>query len=165
MNREGGQFPVELEISGGDEDGFCISELEGDGKIYVYYSEIDDLLQKLRKKRADYIRNKCKSQQSQSSKKKENNIIGAYKSCDFIKNFDGYKRYIRSEDWRNKRELVLKRDGYRCRNCGSGVGLQVHHKCYDRFGDESLDDLITLCNVCHEKVKLNEDAWKRGVIV
>lgn len=161
---ESPSFLVELEICGGDEDGFCIKETEGDGKIYVYYSEIDELLQKLRKKRADYIRNKHLSQKSPGSKNTPNNAEGIYKSC-AVEGFDGYTRYLRSDEWRELKRKVLQRDGYKCRNCGSSVGLQVHHKSYDRFGGESLDDLITLCVVCHKGVEHNKTAWKRGVVV
>ncbi len=38
-----------------------------------------------------------------------------------------------------------------CQKCGSGSGRrEVHHKTYERVGNERLDDLIVLCPECHE---------------
>jgi len=62
-----------------------------------------------------------------------------------------YQDYIISQKWQDLRKAVLKRDKYQCQLCNSKKDLQVHHKTYDRFGYENLDDLITLCKVCHEK--------------
>src|SRR5206468_13103673 len=46
---------------------------------------------------------------------------------------------------------VLLRDGWRCQSCGSFTNLQIHHKEFrSRSGDDSEDNLITLCSVCHE---------------
>jgi 5-methylcytosine-specific restriction endonuclease McrA len=46
---------------------------------------------------------------------------------------------------------VLKRDAWRCQSCGAIENLQVHHKQYrSRSGDDSEENLITLCNGCHE---------------
>jgi 5-methylcytosine-specific restriction endonuclease McrA len=45
---------------------------------------------------------------------------------------------------------VLQRDGWRCQSCGSLEHLQIHHKKFrSRFGDDSEDNLITLCVRCH----------------
>jgi len=47
------------------------------------------------------------------------------------------------------RQTVLRRDGYRCRRCGSGEGmLQVHHVDTDRTHND-LMNLLTLCAACH----------------
>ena len=51
------------------------------------------------------------------------------------------------------REPVLKRDGYKCRRCGSVKSLVVHHK--DRKGrgvrqpHNEMENLETLCRSCH----------------
>ena len=65
---------------------------------------------------------------------------------------DFYTSYMASEKWRTKRSLILKRDGDRCQTCLSSEDLEVHHKTYERLGDEALDDLITLCHECHEAI-------------
>jgi 5-methylcytosine-specific restriction endonuclease McrA len=49
------------------------------------------------------------------------------------------------------REQVLRRDGWRCQFCGAMSNLEVHHKKFrSRGGDDSEDNLITLCSACHE---------------
>jgi hypothetical protein len=62
-----------------------------------------------------------------------------------------YEKYINSSAWKNKRILVLARDGHRCQKCYSQTTLDVHHKTYRRFGRERLEDLVSLCRLCHEK--------------
>jgi len=55
------------------------------------------------------------------------------------------------EEWLNIRTQVLKRDGYRCVNCGqTGTELHVHHIIpKSKGGTDELDNLVTLCVKCH----------------
>jgi hypothetical protein len=63
-----------------------------------------------------------------------------------------YLRYLRSDEWREKRRLVLERDGYRCQLWLQHVATEVHHKSYAHLGHESLEDLISLCRACHKAI-------------
>lgn len=63
-----------------------------------------------------------------------------------------YHEYLSSPIWNDKREAVLKRDGYKCVICSGTNNLQVHHNTYARVGEEELEDLTTLCKWCHEAV-------------
>jgi len=46
---------------------------------------------------------------------------------------------------------VLERDGWRCQACGSMQHLQVHHQqSRSHSGDDSDENLITLCVGCHK---------------
>ncbi len=48
---------------------------------------------------------------------------------------------------------VLHRDGWRCQSCGSASQLQVHHLRFrSALGDDDIENLITLCFSCHEKI-------------
>jgi 5-methylcytosine-specific restriction endonuclease McrA len=58
--------------------------------------------------------------------------------------------YYRQPYWRKIRLDALRRDGYRCRICGTGGALDVHHLTYARLGAERLEDLMTLCRACHD---------------
>ena len=45
---------------------------------------------------------------------------------------------------------VLQRDSWRCQQCGSRTNLQVHHlQLRSQSGDDTEDNLITLCASCH----------------
>ena len=66
--------------------------------------------------------------------------------------FEDYREYLESSHWDTVRLARLKKDGYRCQICGSAKNLCVHHLTYDRMGHELMDDLLTLCRDCHEKV-------------
>jgi 5-methylcytosine-specific restriction endonuclease McrA len=48
------------------------------------------------------------------------------------------------------RQQILRRDGWRCQLCGAMSNLEVHHKQFrSRSGDDSEENLITLCTACH----------------
>lgn len=63
-----------------------------------------------------------------------------------------YRTYIDSTAWFRKRRERLEIDGHRCQGfmCFRTDCLEVHHKTYERIGDERMEDLITLCESCHE---------------
>ena len=67
---------------------------------------------------------------------------------------DHYNNYIKSPDWQNKpqRLQAIQRDCGRCVLCDSTEDLEVHHRTYENFGNEKLEDLYTLCRQCHETV-------------
>lgn len=48
-----------------------------------------------------------------------------------------YSRYLNSEGWQLVREAAFRRDGYRCRRCGTGNDqwnpLQANHLSYDAY--------------------------------
>jgi 5-methylcytosine-specific restriction endonuclease McrA len=53
-------------------------------------------------------------------------------------------------EYENLRQEVLLRDGWRCQSCGTMANLEVHHKEFrSRSGDDSDENLITLCHDCH----------------
>ncbi len=50
------------------------------------------------------------------------------------------------------RNEVLKRDGWRCQDCGAMKDLQVHHiRPRSQLGGDVMPNLITLCASCHGK--------------
>ena len=56
------------------------------------------------------------------------------------------------EEYTVVRNQVLERDGWRCQECGSMKGLEVHHiKRRSQLGDDVMENLITLCAGCHGK--------------
>jgi 5-methylcytosine-specific restriction endonuclease McrA len=60
-----------------------------------------------------------------------------------------YREYLASADWQVKRADAIERAGYRCEVCGLPWGLEVHHKTYERLGNELPEDLACLCWGCH----------------
>ena len=49
-----------------------------------------------------------------------------------------------------QRQLILRRDGWRCQAIGSMSGLEIHHQELRSHGGEDSDaNLITLCSACH----------------
>ncbi|MBN1185871.1 MAG: HNH endonuclease [Bacteroidales bacterium] len=77
-----------------------------------------------------------------------------------LENHGTYGGTLLDPRWKTKRQEILKRDNYKCVNCGSEAYLQVHHKQY--HFSKSLNEyrnpweysgkyLITLCEKCHKK--------------
>jgi hypothetical protein len=60
--------------------------------------------------------------------------------------------YLKSDAWKRKRYVVLRRDNWRCVYCG-GRATQVHHKKYARrnIGKEPIEWLVSVCKYCHDK--------------
>ena len=55
--------------------------------------------------------------------------------------------------YENLRLQVLRRDRWRCQSCGAMSNLEVHHKRYrSHSGNDSEENLITLCVSCHEEM-------------
>jgi len=51
------------------------------------------------------------------------------------------------------RRQILRRDGWRCQSCGTMTNLEVHHREFrSHSGDDSEDNLITMCTACHARV-------------
>jgi 5-methylcytosine-specific restriction endonuclease McrA len=51
------------------------------------------------------------------------------------------------------RQLILRRDGWRCQSCGAMSNLEVHHREFrSHSGSDSEENLITLCSTCHASV-------------
>lgn len=62
-----------------------------------------------------------------------------------------YGDFLKTEYWREVAKLVKARDGMKCRVCNSSRTLDAHHRSYQFRGCDHLhmDELITLCRVCH----------------
>jgi len=61
------------------------------------------------------------------------------------------QKQVFNEEFLEVRTAVLKRDGYRCVNCGqTGTELHVHHIISRSVGGTNdLSNLVTLCEKCH----------------
>lgn len=60
-----------------------------------------------------------------------------------------YETYLRSAEWRAKREWALERAGRRCQVCNGRDRPEVHHRTYANLGAELPGDLLVLCDDCH----------------
>lgn len=66
-----------------------------------------------------------------------------------LKSMD-YKTYLKTDEWQRKRLDAIENARGVCEICGSGLDIQVHHKTYERRGEELPEDLIVLCAKCHK---------------
>ena len=81
---------------------------------------------------------------------------------------DGYKPYKWQYQQSNKldeniRKAVILRDGCKCKDCGkSNCRLEVHHIKPRRLsGSNTLSNLITLCEGCHQKTEGKEEQYMK----
>lgn len=62
-----------------------------------------------------------------------------------------YAEYLQTPLWQQRRERSLALARHHCQRCGSRRRLQVHHRTYDRLGEEADEDLEVLCDACHRQ--------------
>ena len=61
-----------------------------------------------------------------------------------------YGSYLLTVEWLKRRDQKLDAAEYRCQGCKwEGLPLEVHHRVYDRLGDELFPDLTVYCPRCH----------------
>ncbi|WP_124558728.1 HNH endonuclease [Pedobacter sp. KBW01] len=63
-----------------------------------------------------------------------------------------YNEYLKTPEWKVKRDKVLKRDNYICQGCLENKATQVHHITYQNIYNEPLFDLVSVCDACHHNI-------------
>lgn len=67
-----------------------------------------------------------------------------------------YSKLLNTNAWKNKRMIILTRDGFKCTKCEkSDCILHVHHKIYiagRNPWEYNNKHLITLCKECHDEI-------------
>jgi len=70
----------------------------------------------------------------------------------------------RHHNWLRLKKAILERDRHKCRMCFTNKRvLEVHHRRYygPYIWSVGPKDLITLCQLCHEKVHRNKDKKRK----
>lgn len=85
----------------------------------------------------------------------------------YIRNDIGAKHYyhdiyLKSDEWKSKREKILKRDNYECVCCGDSA-TQVHHINYNHVYQEKEKELLSVCKNCHESIHNNLPVFFKGL--
>lgn len=63
-----------------------------------------------------------------------------------------YREYLRTPEWRETRGTALVRADHACALDATHTDrLEVHHRTYDRLGEERDDDVVVLCHECHQR--------------
>lgn len=105
------------------------------------------------KKRQEKAQNRSKKKKGKTIKASAKKVHKKPKKVPTRK--EQYSQELKHPLWIKKRLAILKRDGYKCRICGSTENLRVHHLKYSndkKAWEYPNSDLITLCDECHQKV-------------
>src|SRR4051812_1164271 len=54
--------------------------------------------------------------------------------------------------WAAVRATRLVTAGNRCETCNSPDPLDCHHRTYERWGVEAVEDVLMLCRFCHDAI-------------
>ena len=73
---------------------------------------------------------------------------GDMEDVDFVE----YAKYRKTKQWKTLASLVKEKAGNKCVFCGSEKKLVAHHHNYINLYNETEDDLICVCNICHYKI-------------
>jgi len=71
------------------------------------------------------------------------------KSEDFVNM--PYQEYLKTDHWIRVSILAKENADNKCQLCNSNGHLHTHHRTYKNLGHEKLNDVIVLCQACHEK--------------
>lgn len=61
-----------------------------------------------------------------------------------------YTEYLKTPRWRLFSSGLIERVR-KCQKCSFPYELNVHHKTYERLGNERREDVIVLCRSCHSR--------------
>ncbi len=67
-----------------------------------------------------------------------------------------YKEYLKSPEWKAKREKVILRAQGICEGCREEKANHVHHTTYDHAMNEFLFELVAFCEKCHDRIHESE---------
>lgn len=70
-----------------------------------------------------------------------------------------YSEYLRSNEWKEKRKIMLDLVGNKCEACGCTKNLVCHHWSYDKVWYEPLHHLFILCENCHTEYHSKQELW------
>lgn len=78
-----------------------------------------------------------------------------------------YPCYLASREWAKRKEAIREQSYGFCERCAVGQYQSTHHLTYANIGHEPLEDLLAVCNPCHEFLsgKSNNDPVKRLAFV
>ena len=84
---------------------------------------------------------------------------GDMEDVDFVE----YAKYIKTKQWKNLSKLVKEKAGNKCTFCKSTKKLVAHHHNYINLYNETEDDLICVCNICHYKMHRGCSCMRKDV--
>lgn len=69
-----------------------------------------------------------------------------------------------SPEWQAIRSMRFAKDGFRCVDCGSIDNLQAHHLSNFDYDNPDIDQLVTVCEKCHNR-RTNEIEAQRRIAI
>lgn len=75
-----------------------------------------------------------------------------------------YEDYLLTPHWKNLREEKFKQVGKACQVCPSKQIIHVHHIRYKNLIDCTVDDVLPLCEVCHNDLHFASGHFKVDLI-
>lgn len=74
----------------------------------------------------------------------------------YAHNRQDYLDYLKSQQWREKKQIRFLLDKGTCQECGTKLEFKeshCHHKTYRWLYEEPMEDLETLCRYCHIEIR------------
>ena len=63
-------------------------------------------------------------------------------------------------------EMVLQRDGWKCRNCKSRNNLNCHHIVFrSQGGEDTPENILVLCSACHDGIHKDVKYGQYGLVI
>lgn len=101
----------------------------------------DCILSNIKNKKIEYRKIDFYKNKKKKNKKKKVKLVKNKKVS--------YKNYIKSKEWKKRREEYYKKFKKECVICKNVSRVGLHHLSYKNLGREEDDDLVCLCWGCH----------------
>lgn len=77
--------------------------------------------------------------------------------------YGDYRDYLLSPAWSDVKRRYRQSDLPQMCGCGATTELEMHHKTYERVGEERLEDLAPMCSPCHRVLHVLEARGEIGL--
>ena len=71
-------------------------------------------------------------------------------NCKTGEKVETYIEYLNTNHWKAMKVRMKNHYVYECCFCRTRKRLHIHHKTYERVGNERLSDLVYACKDCHD---------------
>jgi len=147
-------YPIRLTIVGGRKmiKMYCPDCKHTFGEILKNKPEYKDIPEGSNEKHHEYWKNirdqeRIKTAELTEGKERLKQILS---QMEFSEKYKQYQKYLLSNKWKNLREVIMKRDHYKCQICFKNAE-EIHHLTYVHLGNEYLFELVALCKKCHKE--------------
>jgi 5-methylcytosine-specific restriction endonuclease McrA len=76
-----------------------------------------------------------------------------------------YRKFLASKEWEAIRQAYLRQVEFMCEICNETKNIQVHHLNYDNLYNPTPEDLMAVCQSCHNVLEQDLECFPKEIKV